>query len=102
MRIVLAMLLCFTFGLLTFAGEKEYAVMTVKIEGFDKEKGVVVAEPSPVCKKAKYAFFKDMNMMEMERFVEEIKGKRIVVFIEKCEEIIKVVNFNKEGEKEVF
>ncbi len=102
MKIALTMLLYLALGSVTLVGGMEYAVMTIKIKGFDEKKGVLIVESSPVCKKAKYAVFKDMNFMEMKKFAEEMEGKRVVVFIEKCEETLKVANFDRQGEKEVF
>ncbi len=102
MRIVLAMLLCFVLGAAIFAVEREYMTMIIKIKGFDEEKGLVIIEPSSVCRKAKYAVFANMSVTEMRKFAEEMKGRSIGIFVETCEEILNIVPVGRQGEKEVF
>jgi len=89
-------------GALTLAGEREYGTMMIKIKGFDEERGLIVIEPSPACKKAKYATVPDMSAEEIRKFVEETEGKRIGVAYEDCKEVISIIPMSGEGEKEVF
>ena len=102
MRIALAICLCLALGSVTFAGEREYTSMMIKIKGFDEEMGLVIIEPSSVCKRAKYAVFANMSVTEMKKFAEEMEGKNIGIFVERCEEILKIAPVGRQGEKEVF